>query len=483
MECVLLYRFRSILRDRASSRLSTAGTDAMSTSSSRDSLLFPRIDPSRGTLGGIPRTIDASGMSKSVVSGDKRGSTIQPKSGVISSAGDFSDEEMPAGSSVVTGIPSWDKGLSKPDKAALWWLHQNESSVETAGVINDSVPESPRIGFADDSLVSVNKLGVDTGVLESLCQPRPEDDLNQSSPKAAVGSNLRHAAVQTEGRVSVFPPDSVFSGSGAVPAAGPGSWRMNPNPESLTNSSSSIVQRNVAAFLQNQSAKLSSPTKPGKTDKSIAGSTKSGQSTPTSGRSTQELSVPSLGSLNKGNLVPVPPAFASPIKKTLTVVPVDRGQGQGGSVFISSRSSSSGGVTNTNTNNANNGSSILTSGSGSGDGGIVSLFTNALFSNNSGGEGNNNQEETSLLNNKQLSTIVQLTEGYSGSDLTALCTEAAMGPIRELTPNELRTINATAIRPIQEQDYINALKVIKPSVSSHNLKQFISWGNQFGTAM
>ena len=145
---------------------------------------------------------------------------------------------------------------------------------------------------------------------------------------------------------------------------------------------------------------------------------------------------------------------------------------------------SSSGVTNTNTNNtnnANNGSS--SSNGGSGDGGIVSLFTNALFSNNSGGEGNNNQDETSLLNSKQLSTIVQLTEGYSGSDLTALCTEAAMGPIRELTPNELRTINATAIRPIQEQDYINALKVIKPSVSSHNLKQFISWGTQFGTAM
>ena len=134
---------------------------------------------------------------------------------------------------------------------------------------------------------------------------------------------------------------------------------------------------------------------------------------------------------------------------------------------------SGGGSVNNNMDGAN------TSGT---SGGIVSLFTNVLFSNNTQ-EAEQEEDTSYVLTSKQLDHIVQLTEGYSGSDITALCTEASMGPIRELTTAELRVVTATNIRSICELDYINALKVIKPSVSSHNLKQFISWGNQFGTAM
>jgi SpoVK/Ycf46/Vps4 family AAA+-type ATPase len=88
-----------------------------------------------------------------------------------------------------------------------------------------------------------------------------------------------------------------------------------------------------------------------------------------------------------------------------------------------------------------------------------------------------------LLGAKEMDNIVQRTDGYSGSDLTALCHEAAMGPIRQLTPAELQTIKSSDIRCISEADYLEALKVIRPSVTSSNLAQFTTWASQYGTVM
>jgi spastin len=85
-----------------------------------------------------------------------------------------------------------------------------------------------------------------------------------------------------------------------------------------------------------------------------------------------------------------------------------------------------------------------------------------------------------LLQDRELSRIVQLTEGYSGSDLAALCQEAALGPIRELNPQLLRTIKAEEIRSISVQDFQTALRVIRPSVSQDSLQNFVKWSDQFG---
>ena len=56
-----------------------------------------------------------------------------------------------------------------------------------------------------------------------------------------------------------------------------------------------------------------------------------------------------------------------------------------------------------------------------------------------------------------------------------------MGPIRELTTAQLKIIQQKDIRQINEQDYIHALKIIRPSVSQSNLNQYTTWGAQFGT--
>jgi spastin len=54
--------------------------------------------------------------------------------------------------------------------------------------------------------------------------------------------------------------------------------------------------------------------------------------------------------------------------------------------------------------------------------------------------------------------LVKATEGYSASDITALCREAALGPIRELGP-AIASVKADAIRAMQLNDFYSALQV------------------------
>jgi SpoVK/Ycf46/Vps4 family AAA+-type ATPase len=82
----------------------------------------------------------------------------------------------------------------------------------------------------------------------------------------------------------------------------------------------------------------------------------------------------------------------------------------------------------------------------------------------------------------QLNRIVTATDGYSGSDLAAVCQEAALGPIREIDASKLRSVKVEDVRPIREQDFSNALRIIRASVSKENLQAFQKWSAQFGAS-
>jgi SpoVK/Ycf46/Vps4 family AAA+-type ATPase len=56
-----------------------------------------------------------------------------------------------------------------------------------------------------------------------------------------------------------------------------------------------------------------------------------------------------------------------------------------------------------------------------------------------------------VISDRDIAEIVRLTEGYSASDLTALCRESAMGPIREMRPDMLRTVKAEDVRPVSRK--------------------------------
>ncbi|XP_013171129.1 PREDICTED: spastin isoform X2 [Papilio xuthus] len=80
----------------------------------------------------------------------------------------------------------------------------------------------------------------------------------------------------------------------------------------------------------------------------------------------------------------------------------------------------------------------------------------------------------------ELARLAALTDGYSGSDLTALCRDAALGPIRELDPEEVKCLDLSLVRSITFQDFMDSLKRIRPSVSPHSLVAYEKWSVQYG---
>ncbi|RDL31846.1 putative SAP1-member of the AAA-protein family [Venustampulla echinocandica] len=83
------------------------------------------------------------------------------------------------------------------------------------------------------------------------------------------------------------------------------------------------------------------------------------------------------------------------------------------------------------------------------------------------------------LNADDIQTLVELTDGFSGSDITALAKDAAMGPLRSLG-EALLHMSMDQIRPIQFKDFQASLINIRPSVSKQGLKQFEDWAKEFG---
>ena len=76
---------------------------------------------------------------------------------------------------------------------------------------------------------------------------------------------------------------------------------------------------------------------------------------------------------------------------------------------------------------------------------------------------------------------MKLTMGidFSGSDITALAKDAAMGPLRSLGEKLLFT-SREDIRPIELEDFRASLKSIRPSVGREGLKRFEDWAREFG---
>lgn len=83
------------------------------------------------------------------------------------------------------------------------------------------------------------------------------------------------------------------------------------------------------------------------------------------------------------------------------------------------------------------------------------------------------------LNESDIQRLVSLTDGFSGSDITALAKDAAMGPLRSLG-EALLEMSMDQIRPIQFVDFEASLVNIRPSVSKQGLKEFEDWAREFG---
>ncbi|RPA76077.1 AAA-domain-containing protein [Ascobolus immersus RN42] len=87
-------------------------------------------------------------------------------------------------------------------------------------------------------------------------------------------------------------------------------------------------------------------------------------------------------------------------------------------------------------------------------------------------------QKTSLTDS-EFDELVELTDGFSGSDITALAKDAAMGPLRSLGEGLLDT-KMEDIRPIGMCDFRESLRVIRPSVGKEGLGRFEEWAKEFG---
>mmetsp|Transcript_2756 Transcript_2756/g.5032 ORF Transcript_2756/g.5032 Transcript_2756/m.5032 type:complete len:583 (-) Transcript_2756:1655-3403(-) len=90
------------------------------------------------------------------------------------------------------------------------------------------------------------------------------------------------------------------------------------------------------------------------------------------------------------------------------------------------------------------------------------------------------RDQNHVLEVDDFNRIVELTEGYSGSDLYALCGEAALGPVRDVG-EKLESVALECVRPIQLRDFEVASQVVRASVSENDLVGYREWNAMYGS--
>ena len=88
--------------------------------------------------------------------------------------------------------------------------------------------------------------------------------------------------------------------------------------------------------------------------------------------------------------------------------------------------------------------------------------------------------EKNQLGTEELEGVVAAAEGFSGADMTQLCREAALGPIRSIQLSDIATISPDQVRPILYHDFQDALRAVRPSVSTKDLELYEEWNRTFG---
>ncbi|CAD7937144.1 unnamed protein product [Amoebophrya sp. A25] len=101
--------------------------------------------------------------------------------------------------------------------------------------------------------------------------------------------------------------------------------------------------------------------------------------------------------------------------------------------------------------------------------------------------------EISVNDDVKFDTLVELTEGYSGADITNVCREAAMMQMRihrealRKARKEKANIAEMAKEfeevPVTMDDFLNSLKNVNRSVGNDDLQRFQDWMSEFGATI
>ena len=77
------------------------------------------------------------------------------------------------------------------------------------------------------------------------------------------------------------------------------------------------------------------------------------------------------------------------------------------------------------------------------------------------------------------SWLANKTEGYSYSDLDALCRSAALVPLRSVDRTKLHRMTAAQLRPVDLADFEQALQCVKPSLNDENRRRLMEFARKY----
>eukprot|EP01027_Heterolobosea_sp_BB2_P014886 GEZU01021352.1.p1 GENE.GEZU01021352.1~~GEZU01021352.1.p1 ORF type:complete len:207 (+),score=50.63 GEZU01021352.1:577-1197(+) len=93
-----------------------------------------------------------------------------------------------------------------------------------------------------------------------------------------------------------------------------------------------------------------------------------------------------------------------------------------------------------------------------------------------------NLRDVRLADDLDLSQLAEMTDGYSGADITNVCRDACMAPMRKLiqgkSAEEIKNIPKEELNiPITLEDFQDSLRKVQKSVG--NVDRFAEWSQEF----
>eukprot|EP00730_Choanoeca_flexa_P015167 TRINITY_DN6899_c0_g1_i2.p1 TRINITY_DN6899_c0_g1~~TRINITY_DN6899_c0_g1_i2.p1 ORF type:complete len:765 (+),score=176.77 TRINITY_DN6899_c0_g1_i2:91-2385(+) len=84
------------------------------------------------------------------------------------------------------------------------------------------------------------------------------------------------------------------------------------------------------------------------------------------------------------------------------------------------------------------------------------------------------------MSEEDVTRIVQQTAGYSGADLTEVCKEAALGPLRNFQ-GAIIDVKEQDLPPVGLNDFLDACHTVQSSVAPQEIVNYEKWNDVFGT--
>jgi katanin p60 ATPase-containing subunit A1 len=98
-----------------------------------------------------------------------------------------------------------------------------------------------------------------------------------------------------------------------------------------------------------------------------------------------------------------------------------------------------------------------------------------------------NLQSVPLAEDVNLEELGQRLSGYSGADITTVCRDASMMPMRRriqgLTPEQIRSLPKEELTtPVLKSDFEAAINRIQSSVSASDIERYEKWLSEYGSA-